>query len=85
MFFVKKIGPQCALGVLCFKLVCFYSFRLEFCFQMLVSGSLTAASEKVDKPLRCLSGKCMVEYCLLYAQVLYSLIIIYLAFSPNGT
>ena len=44
-----KIGPQCALGVLCFMLVCFYSFRLEFCFQMSVSGSLTAASEKVDK------------------------------------
>ena len=64
----KKIGPQCALGVLCSMLVCFYSFRLEFCFQMSVSGSLTAASEKVDKPLRCLSGKCMVEHCLLYAH-----------------
>ena len=49
-------------------LVCFYSFRLEFCFQMSVSGSLTAASEKEDKPLRCLSGKCMVEHCLLYAH-----------------
>ena len=47
----KKIGPQCALGVLCFMLVCFYFFRLEFCFQMSVSGSLTAASEKVDKLL----------------------------------
>ena len=35
--------------VLCFMLVCCYSFRLEFCFQMSVSGSLTAASEKVDK------------------------------------
>ena len=64
----QKIGPQRALGVLCSMLVCFYSFRLEFCFQMSVSGSLTAASEKVDKPLRCLSGKCMVEHCLLYAH-----------------
>ena len=64
----KKIGPQCALGVLCFILVCFSSFWLEFCFQMSVYGSLTAASEKVDKPLRFLSGKCMIEYCLLYAH-----------------
>ena len=51
--------------VLCFMLVCFYSFRLEFCFQMPVSGGLIATSEKVGKPLQFLSGRCMVEYRLL--------------------
>ena len=64
----KKIGPQCVLGVLRFMLVCFYSFRLEFCFQMPVSGSLIPKSEKVDKPLRFLSRKCMVEYCSLFSD-----------------
>ena len=46
---LKKNRSAMRTWVLCFMLVCSYSFRLEFCFQMSVSGSLTAASEKVDK------------------------------------
>ena len=67
-FWLKlKIGPQCVLGVLCFLLMCYryYYFRLEFCLQMLVSGSSIATSEKVNKPLQFVRGKCMVEYCSL--------------------
>ena len=45
----KKNRSAMRTWVLCFMLVCFYSFRLEFCFKMSVSGSLTAASEKVEK------------------------------------
>ena len=61
----ENIGPQCILGVLCFLLICYYYFRLEFCFQMPVSGSSIATSEKVNKPLQFLRGKCIVEYCSL--------------------
>ena len=42
---LKKNRSAMRTWVLCFMLVCSYSF----CLQMSVSGSLTAASEKVDK------------------------------------
>ena len=47
---------------------------MECCSQISVSGSWITASEKVDKSLQLLSGKCMAEYCLLTLSL--SLIII---------
>ena len=48
--------------MLCASMLLFPSVGILF--QMLVSASLIATSEKVDNPLQFLSGKCMVEYYL---------------------
>ena len=47
---------------------------MECSSQISVSGSWITTSEKLDKSLQLLSGKCMAKYCLLTLSL--SLIII---------